>query len=71
MRKVIYSEYEKRIEEPKIGAFELIEKWEATFLEFGIDYQELLNGVGNYSTAIIELSDGSIKNIPVEQVRFI
>lgn len=40
------------------------------FLQFGIDYQELDNGVGTFSTVIIERPDGSIENLPVELVAF-
>lgn len=40
------------------------------FHEFGCDYEEFDSGAGNYSTAIIELEDGAIKNIPVELVVF-
>ena len=41
------------------------------FRQFGIAYEEFESGPGQYSTAIIELQDGTIKNIPVEQIRFI
>ena len=41
------------------------------FHAFGTDYCETENGVGNYSTAIVEMSEGLIKNVPVEDVQFI
>lgn len=39
----------------------------ATFLQFGSNNEE----GGTFSTAIIRLSDGTIKNIYVEMIRFI
>ena len=43
---------------------------EAIFHQFGVDYEEFETGPGNYSTAIIELPDGTVKNIPVENIAF-
>jgi hypothetical protein len=40
------------------------------FHQFGVDYEEFETGPGNYSTAIIEMPDGSIKNVPVENIVF-
>lgn len=40
------------------------------FHQFGVDYEEFESGPGNFSTAIIEMPDGSIKNVPVELVVF-
>ncbi|MCP4706126.1 MAG: hypothetical protein GY865_16120 [candidate division Zixibacteria bacterium] len=42
----------------------------AVFHEFGIDYEELDNCIRSFSTAILELPDGSIKNLPVELIAF-
>ena len=36
-----------------------------------LHYEEFENGTGNYTTAIIELEDGTIKNTPVGNVKFI
>ena len=44
---------------------------EATFHAWGVDYEELQGGVSNYSTAIVELPDGSILNHPAELIQFI
>jgi hypothetical protein len=41
------------------------------FCEWGCNYEEFENGPGNYSTAIVKMADGSIKNVPVEHIRFI
>lgn len=40
-------------------------------LGFGIDNKPCGVSVGMFSTAIIELEDGSVKNIPVELIQFI
>jgi len=48
-----------------------VEKCEAIFHSFGVDYEEFETGAGNFSTAIIEHNDGSVQNIGVEMIRFI
>lgn len=40
------------------------------FHQFGSDYEEFESGPGNYSTAIIEMPDGSVKNVPAELIVF-
>jgi hypothetical protein len=62
MRKVIWSKYEQS---------ELKPQGEAIFHQFGCDYEEFESGPGNFSTAIIELPDGTVKNIPIEWIKFI
>lgn len=76
MRKVIYSKHiEKTRKKPKSGEtkvyFELEEQGEALFHQLGVDYHEFDCGPGIFTTAIIELENGQIKNIPVEHIRFI
>lgn len=66
MRKVMVSENKHRD-----GQWEMVEKGEAIFHSFGVDYQEFESGAGNYSTAIVEFPDGTIGNVQVENVRFI
>lgn len=53
------------------GRHEIKEMGEAEFMAFGVEYDEFDNGVGNYSTAIIKLPNGKVRNIPVEQITFI
>lgn len=67
-RKVNYYEYVMN-EETRL--FEKQKSGEAKFLAFGVDFEELENGVGPYSTAILELPDGFVRNLPVEQIEFI
>ena len=49
----------KRVEIPK-----------AVFHKFGVDFEQFETGAGPFSTAIIELPDGSIENVPVENITF-
>lgn len=66
-RIVEYWEYEI----PSGGIREImIPKGEAIFHEFGVDYEEFETGSGHYSTAIIELPDGTVRNLPVGQIKF-
>lgn len=67
MRKVIFSEY---VQNQYTGMWDLRETGEATFHQFGVDYEEFETGLGNFSTAIIELPDGTVKNVPVHHIRF-
>lgn len=41
------------------------------FHQWGCDYEEFEGGPGNYSTAIVQLADDTIKNVPVEMVKFV
>lgn len=41
------------------------------FHGFGNNFEEFETGPGNFSTAIVEMPDGSIRNTPVEMVKFI
>lgn len=52
-------------------AFEKVEIAIGYFHEFGVDYEELEFGVGNYSTALVEMPDKKIVNVPVELITFI
>jgi len=51
--------------------FDRIFDYQAEFHQFGVDYEEFETGAGNYSTAIVELANGEIKNVPVELITFI
>lgn len=41
------------------------------FRSWGVDFMERENGMGNFSTAIIELPNGQLINHPVELVVFV
>lgn len=40
------------------------------FHQFGLDYEEFEVGVGNYTTAIVEMSDGTVESLPVNLITF-
>lgn len=44
------------------------EQFEGEFLDWGVDTDE---GMGSFTTAIIRLEDGSIRNVYCEYVRFV
>jgi hypothetical protein len=44
---------------------------EGIFHQFGVDYEDLENGPGMFTTAIVEMVNGSVKNVPVELIEFI
>ena len=66
MRLVEYYEH-KRVE----GKLQKFLAGEGVFHKWGVEFEEFESGPGNYSTAIIELDDGTVKNIPVELIKFI
>jgi len=41
------------------------------FHQFGCDYEPFENGAASFSTAIVEMQDGSVRNVPVEMIEFI
>ncbi len=66
-RKVVVYEWQKikgqtRCEKVHIG--------NGIFHQFGVDYEEFDQGPGNFSTAIVEMYDGTVKNVPVEMIVF-
>ena len=54
----------------KIGPYR-VEDFRANFLDFGIDFEELRDGVGMYSTAIVERDDGTVLNISIDMIKFV
>lgn len=67
MRRIQWYEY-KKIEGQ--SNFDKVLQGDAIFHQWGVDYEEFETGPGNYSTAIIELANGTIKNVPAEMVEF-
>ena len=51
--------------------YKKVEKGSARFHQWGISYELIDGSVGQYTTAIIELPDGTIENVPAENIRFI
>jgi hypothetical protein len=44
---------------------------EGTFHQWGCNYNEFDSGPGNFTTAIVEMEDGTVKNIDCELIEFI
>ena len=68
-RKVVVYEYQRKSGSGYIEPSK-IEIGKGKLLSFGIDYEELTCAVGTFSTAIVEMEDGSVKNVPVENIKF-
>jgi len=66
-RKVVVYKYERTAGQ---AHFDKVVVGNGAFHQFGCYYEEFENGPGNYSTAIVEMQDGSVKNIPVELIVF-
>jgi len=62
--------FERRLEEGK-SFLEKVENGYGAFCAWGLDYEEMDNGVGTYSTAIVKRDDGTIENVPVGMVQFL
>ena len=67
LRKVAIYDYEKVVGETYYGK-KLV--GHGLFHQFGVDYEEFDAGAGNFSTAIVEMPSGEIKNVPVELIVF-
>ncbi len=67
MRKVIVYKWEKAD-----GAthYEKVIVGNGLFHGFGVDYLEFESGPGNYSTAIVEMPDGTVMNVHVDMIVF-
>ena len=67
LRRIIVYKYVKNED----GKYEKVEDGEANFHAFGCSYEGLIDGVGNFSTAIIERKNGTVENVSVEMIKFI
>ena len=66
-RKVVVYEYRKVKGQ---DYFDNVATGHGVFHQWGVDYEEFETGPGNYSTAIVEMPDGSVKNVPAEMIVF-
>ena len=69
MRKVQTYKYEKPVSPSSI--WDKIEDGIGIFIQYGTNCEEFETGSSNYTTAIIEMPDGTVKNIPVENIQFL
>ncbi len=56
---------------PGTREWKVVEKGEAVFHQFGMDYEEFENGPGNFSTAIVEWPDGMVDMVRAERIQFL
>jgi len=67
IRRVEFFEYVKN----ERGTFVKGPMQEGIFHQFGCNFEEFESGPGNYTTAIIELDDGTVKSVPVQNIKFL
>ena len=60
----------KYIHSPETKKYEPTE-FTGVFRGWGVDYEELENGPGPFTCAIVELGNGEVKLIPAENLTFI
>lgn len=53
------------------GKWQMLEKGEAVFHGFGLDYEEFSDGACGYSTAIVEWPDGTVDMVRADRVKFL
>jgi hypothetical protein len=54
----------------ELNRYENVEKGEAQFHCWGCNYEELNNGVGNYTVAVVEWPDGRVGCVSPESIKF-
>lgn len=47
------------------------QRGEAVFHGFGVDYEQLEHGCGNFTTAIVEWPDGQLEGVSISLVKFL
>ena len=70
LRMVEYYKRERVTEDNKT-TFKRMKEGEGLFHQFGISYDEFESGPVQFTTAIIELKDGSIISVDAEYIKFI
>lgn len=49
-----------------------VEDREGIFAQYGIDFEETRDGgICHYTSAIVEMPDGSVRNMPLHMIRFL
>ncbi len=65
-------QHEKSEQHPYGGYYyERVLEGEGAFHQWGVAYEEFETGAGNYTTAIVELSDGKIVTPEASMIEFI
>ena len=66
-RKVVIYEWQKA---KGTAHYEKVSVGHGIFHQFGLDYEQFENGAASYSTAIVEMPDGSVRNVPADLIVF-
>ena len=53
------------------GKWQLVDRGEAVFHSFGLDYEEFSDSACGYSAAIVEWPDGKVEMVRADRVRFL
>ncbi len=69
-RRVIFWEYARNNKEDDVKWIRGDEQ-HGVFHQFGVDFSVIDTNPAHYSTAIIECENGQLKNVPVEDVKFV
>jgi hypothetical protein len=48
-----------------------VELGQGTFIQYGVDYEEFESGAGNFTTAIVEMPDGTVLNSTLNLIQFV
>ena len=56
---------------PGHSFFSKIVVGEGRFHQFGVDFQQFEEGGASFSSAIVEMPDGSVMNVPVDMIKFV
>jgi len=67
MRKVKTFKWEKNEDR----TFSKVVDGEGVFIQYGTDYEEFETGPGNFTTAVIEMPDGTVKNLALDLIQFL
>lgn len=70
-RRVMVSGMKNLAEQGQPAKWKIADIGEATFRQFGLEFEELQGGVGNYSVAIVEWTDGRVEMVRADRIRFL
>ena len=70
MRKVTVLTYAKYNNGNYIQPFQLVASYEGKFHQWGLNFQELTGGVGQYTVAIVEKPDGKVEMVETALIVF-
>ena len=69
MRRVRIFKHERR--KDGTALYDRVLDTEGTFHQWGCDFEEFETNAANFSTAIVELDNGTVRNVPAELIDFV